>query len=944
MRRLMGRIRSLSVTSAIGLAVVAFCGCSDDPTMVYTGHLVLPAASNVSFDDIVVKGAIDETSLRPDGTFDLRMNKNATGLITAEVNGVRFMMAVFPKHPDLVQIEPEVSPDTTAVAMVVMMPGVLTGDVRLDALLLGALKKRAEVQQLGNILDSKLSANVSVLSDPDADVLSGLADVFLGLSNEAESRRLVKRASLDACYSTEWPVTDGFGTSFYDVDGDEQDALYVDATYNATSDAVTLRMTNPAPRWVSMLFNAGKPDEKFVGLVKPRKIEIPGVADLMKDILSSTASSIWNEVFGDQETSFYDELRQSLDDAFVAHFECKHLELKDVDFPYADGATLNTFTLGNTSLGTDNYLPVGMTIFTQAIIPLVGLALDSSTVMNEGVLGNLSVTQVAELNVAFSVFKESFADLATAFANDDFDLLTVLDIMKKLVVKMVESDSFWQSLRFVMNVSSDSLLNVAVSIVKDVYETILNPFKWIDKGLDVMGKVYTMAYVVDVVRGFESSDVYSLTPPQNLDLCGNDKCDTGETNQSCPLDCVCVRDCTGRVCGPDPVCSQSCGTCDADKNCNASGACVAKVPRCPGAKDCTGLVCGLDPVCGVSCGTCDVGNECKLGVCVPSSCARVCGNRVCGPDPVCGQSCGTCGAQENCNATGACVAKVPVCPRAKDCAGRECGPDPVCGESCGACSGTDTCDSTGTCVPVGCGINCGEMVEVPGGAFWQGCDSSVETECDHRAEPFHQVIVSTYWIDRFETTTSLYQDCIMAGFCTVPSVVWAGCTWDQVGNNTQPVNCTTWYQAREYCEWAGKRLCTESEWEKAARGTDGRKYPWGNETVTCDYAVIKENNFSSNWGCGTGQLWPVGSKPAGISPYGVLDMVGNVGEWVEDDFHEDYDGAPTDGTAWIDSPRDDVRGWRGDSWMSTNQIYATWSRNWDSSEEAGPDQGIRCCR
>ncbi len=227
----------------------------------------------------------------------------------------------------------------------------------------------------------------------------------------------------------------------------------------------------------------------------------------------------------------------------MAHYECKHLELKDVSFPYESAATLNTFTLGNTALGTDNYLPVGLTVFTQAIIPLVGLALDSSTVMNEGALGNLSVTQVAELNIAFSVFKTSFSDLAAALANDDLDLSTVLDLVKKLVVKMVESDSFWESIRFVLNVSSDSALNVAVSIVKDVYETILNPLSWVDKGLDFFGKAYTMAYVVDVVSGFESSDVYSMTPPRDVNLCGNDRCDAGETNQSCPSDCACVPDC-----------------------------------------------------------------------------------------------------------------------------------------------------------------------------------------------------------------------------------------------------------------------------------------------------------------------------------------------------------------------------------------------------------------
>jgi formylglycine-generating enzyme required for sulfatase activity len=167
------------------------------------------------------------------------------------------------------------------------------------------------------------------------------------------------------------------------------------------------------------------------------------------------------------------------------------------------------------------------------------------------------------------------------------------------------------------------------------------------------------------------------------------------------------------------------------------------------------------------------------------------------------------------------------------------------------------------------------MVEVPAGICFLGQGRDANTR-EHRAR------LSAFRIDRHEVTVERYAKCVKNGACTVPA---SGdqCNWGVKGRDQHPINCVDWHQAKTYCHWAGKRLPTEAEWEKAARGTDRRPHPWGEEEPSCERAVVRVKGEA---GCGRDSTWPVGSKPAGASPYGVLDMAGNVREWVADWFDE----------------------------------------------------------
>ena len=176
----------------------------------------------------------------------------------------------------------------------------------------------------------------------------------------------------------------------------------------------------------------------------------------------------------------------------------------------------------------------------------------------------------------------------------------------------------------------------------------------------------------------------------------------------------------------------------------------------------------------------------------------------------------------------------------------------------------------------------GEMVSVPAGKFMMGCVGG-DSNCQPNEKPYHEVVLDAYSIDKHEVTVSEYVACILAGKCTNPNSGY-GCNFGIADRKKHPVNCVDWSQAKAYCEFAGKRLPTEAEWEKAARGTDGRIYPWGNTSPTCNYAVMNEGNA----GCGRNSTWDVCSKTSGNSPYGACDMAGNVWEWVADWYSESY--------------------------------------------------------
>ncbi|HXF84844.1 MAG TPA: SUMF1/EgtB/PvdO family nonheme iron enzyme [Anaerolineales bacterium] len=222
---------------------------------------------------------------------------------------------------------------------------------------------------------------------------------------------------------------------------------------------------------------------------------------------------------------------------------------------------------------------------------------------------------------------------------------------------------------------------------------------------------------------------------------------------------------------------------------------------------------------------------------------------------------------------------------------------------------------------------------VPAGKFTMGSENG-----DSDERPVHPVYLDAFYMDIYEVTNALYRACVEAGVCDPPHKTSSDTRSSYYGNpefDDYPVINVDWYQAQAYCEWRGARLPTEAEWEKAARGTDGRTFPWG-EGIDCN----KANYYDGNHYC-VGDTTQVGSYENGKSPYGLYDMAGNVWEWVADLYSETY---------YSQSPfrnpqgpaSGDYRVLRGGSWVDYENLIRSADRFRLGPDHWGDVIGFRC--
>ncbi|MBN2497462.1 MAG: formylglycine-generating enzyme family protein [Deltaproteobacteria bacterium] len=229
-------------------------------------------------------------------------------------------------------------------------------------------------------------------------------------------------------------------------------------------------------------------------------------------------------------------------------------------------------------------------------------------------------------------------------------------------------------------------------------------------------------------------------------------------------------------------------------------------------------------------------------------------------------------------------------------------------------------------------------IPIEGGSFEMGSPEGEGVPAEH---PQHRVRVPAFEIERAEVSVAQYRRCVQAGACSPPAEA-SRCNWPASGREAHPINCVSHQQASQYCAWIGGRLPTEAEWEYAARSAGEQTYPWGAEAPSCERAVFDEP-ASGGDGCGAGSTRPVCSALAGLSAQGLCDLAGNVYEWVADAYHPSYEGAPEDGSAWLE-PDEGMRVRRGGAYDSAADTLRAAYRN--SAVPAMPvsSSGLRCAR
>ena len=225
------------------------------------------------------------------------------------------------------------------------------------------------------------------------------------------------------------------------------------------------------------------------------------------------------------------------------------------------------------------------------------------------------------------------------------------------------------------------------------------------------------------------------------------------------------------------------------------------------------------------------------------------------------------------------------------------------------------------------------MVYVPAGEFEMGSNNG-----DSNEKPVHMVDLDAYWIDKYEVSNAQYALCVADGDCTMPQSMGSSKRSSYYGNpeyDNYPVIYVGWNQAETYCQWAGGGLPTEAQWEKAARGNDGRTYPWGDERPNCQLANYGSGNYC------VGDTSPVTDYESGASPYGALNMAGNVLEWVRDWYDSNYySNSP------VENPTGSIsvgtRVLRGGSWNYDDWLIRVAFRYVSDPTNAYCDIGFRC--
>jgi hypothetical protein len=440
------------------------------------------------------------------------MNRQATGLIVAKLRDEPFLLSVFPKHPDIIKDLAEVSARSTAVGLAMMMPGALTTDPRLDALLVEALNRLPETDMLASTIEAEIVRNQHVLGHPSVPIAEALTTFFTAVAEGTSVKYL--RLPYFPCVDPDLPSNDTNDDVFRDEDGRECDGLFVSA--DVEDDALNLDIANVLNRW-SQLNLAGE----FSALVPPRSFAIPGFRDILITVIKNTPG-IFNGITdivlaGDSQT-----LVDELNNIVLASVECGH---RRATFELPGGSTvLEAWTLGYPNAGenwNDMLVPSGLTVLTEVLLPITSLILDfqESGWIDLDRAGSMSIGDYYTIRTAWDSLSSSYGDLVNAAWNQDSGaaLMAIVDLASTLGT----SESFWDGIGYFLDYAPDAWLRRFA----DGLGNIFNPFGLWDKVAQALSVIFTVGMFTANFT-YDAHDAYAVTQTDDDDDSADD--DTGD--------------------------------------------------------------------------------------------------------------------------------------------------------------------------------------------------------------------------------------------------------------------------------------------------------------------------------------------------------------------------------------------------------------------------------
>ena len=481
-------------------------------TAVYTGQIKLPENLDIAFSEIEIFSFFG-TVQQPDknGIFKVRMNKEATGLIMAKYKDAPLLMSVFPKHPDLIQVNPEVSTKSSALAIIGLMPGFMIREPRIDALTLEYLSNTSEIEKLTSSIEQGMTDSPNVLINPTKEIYED----YLAVIEMITQYSTFKTKSPFNCGNESFPNEDTDQPYFSDSDENRNDWVYVEAGLDAPKSEIDFSMSNTLPRWVAFYFNENNTD--FVSLIKPRNFEIPGSFDLLWDIIKYEISS-WKIVFGAKDLSgIWEEVQEEIQAIAISHFDCSYLQIDDVLLPGSDSISLNSYTFGKEWIEELMLFPSSLTVFTEIVIPILSIVMDVSTlwvdphVGVEDCLDDISGEEVNLFISHLSEFGSIFEEIIQYSTNGEMDLAS--EAMFNISKTIATSKDFWGFFAHCLRITPSTITKLFGETIGEFFESFNKTIKLVDAGIGVANAIVSINYLCGISDTYDSKDSYEIILP-----------------------------------------------------------------------------------------------------------------------------------------------------------------------------------------------------------------------------------------------------------------------------------------------------------------------------------------------------------------------------------------------------------------------------------------------